>query len=182
MGIYKLLILFVTPEERLFDQELTMEERKLFHSLLKLAEASEYPGERENAMAAAKRIAERKGLTLEEAAMVSPPVKRQERPQQNPHEKEAAQHVHMMDHDLRMAKQRREEAMEAARQRGLDAQERQPRQRNQRARRSTARMPAEMHAWKLVTETTLPYQEISKITGLDIYQIVHMKIRCLRAA
>jgi pyruvate/2-oxoglutarate dehydrogenase complex dihydrolipoamide acyltransferase (E2) component len=162
MGIYKLLILFVTPEERLIDQELTMEERKLFHSLLKLAEASEYPGERENAMAAAKRIAERKGLTLEEAAMVSPPVKRQERPQQNPHEKEAAQHVHMMDHDLRMAKQRREEAMEAA--------------------RSTARMPAEMHAWKLVTETTLPYQEISKITGLDIYQIVHMKIRCLRAA
>ena len=172
----------MTPGERLIDQELTMEERKLFHSLLKLAEASEYPGERENAMAAAKRIAERKGLTLEEAAMVSPPVKRQERPQQNLHEKEAAQHIHMMDRDLRMAKQRREEAMEAARQRGLDAQERQPRQRNQRARRSTARMPAEMHAWKLVTETTLPYQEISKITGLDIYQIVHMKIRCLRAA
>jgi len=172
----------VTLKERLIDQELTQEERKLFHSLLKLAEASEYPGERENAMAAAKRIAERKGLTLEEAAMVSPPVERQERPQQNRREKEAAQHVHMMDHDLRMAKQRREEAMEAARQRGLDAQKRQPRQRNQRVRRSSAQMPAEIHAWKLVTETTLPYQEISKITGLDIYQIVHMKIRCLRAA
>ena len=172
----------MTPKERPIDQELTQEERKRFHSLLKLADASEYPGERENAMAAAKRIAERKGMTLEEAAMESPPVKRPERPRQDRRAAEAARHVHMMDHELRMAKKRREEAMEAARQRGLDAREQQPRQRNQRVRRSTARMPAEMHAWKLVTETTLPYREISNITGLDIYQIVHMKIRCLRAA
>ena len=170
------------PQERPIGQDLTKEERKRFHSLLKLAEASEYPGERENAMAAAKRIAERKGLTLEEAAMTSPPIKQAEPTRRETREAELARHAHMMDHNLHMAKKQREEAMEAARQRGLDAQERPPRQRNNRVRRSTARMPSEIHAWKLVTETTLPYREISNITGLDIYQIIHMKIRRLRAA
>jgi hypothetical protein len=178
MGVYTRSNL----QERPISQDLTTEERRRFHSLLKLAEASEYPGERENAMAAAKRIAARKGLTLEEAAMTSPPVKPPEPVKRSPSEAELARHVHMMDHNLHMAKKRREEAMESARQRGLDAEERPQRQRNNRVRRSTARMPSEMHAWKLVTETTLPYREISNITGLDIYQIIHMKIRRLRAA
>ena len=129
-----------------------------------------------------RRVRVGKNSSVTNSAMTAPPVKPPEPVKQSPREAELARHVHMMDHNLHMAKQQREEAMEAARQRGLDAEERPQRQRNNRVRRSTARMPSEMHAWKLVTETTLPYREISNITGLDIYQIIHMKIRRLRAA
>ena len=43
-------------------------------------------------------------------------------------------------------------------------------------------MEPRKHAWALVRETSLSYQEIAKITGLDIYQVLLMKIQLLRAA
>lgn len=164
------------------------EERERFHNLLTLAKVSEYEGERENALAAAKRLAAKHDMTLEEAAMSSPP---QDAPRQRsqyeqatrgPRAKDFARHVHMMDYDLYVKKQQREEALAKARERGLDADERRPRRSDQRASRSKAKMNPRMHAWKLVAETSLPYQEIADITGLKNHEVVFMKIQRLRAA
>ena len=171
-----------TPVEQVINRELSKEERIRFLNLLKLAESSEFEGERKNAMSAAKRMAERNGLSLEEAAMPSPPVDPAPQPRRGPSEEELARHLHTLDENIHAAKRQRDEARRAAQERGLDANERRKRQSNTRARRSTARMPADMHAWKLVNETSLSYQEIAQITGLDVFQIVYMKIRRLRAA
>ncbi|MGY8961625.1 MAG: DUF2786 domain-containing protein [Alphaproteobacteria bacterium] len=168
--------------EQVINPELSKEERIRFLNLLKLAESSEFEGERKNAMAAAKRMAKRKGLSLEEAAMPSPPVDPAPQPRRGPSEEELGHHIHTLDQNIRAAKKQRDDALRAAQERGLDANERQKRQSNSRAKRSTARMPADMHAWKLVTETSFSYREIAQITGLDVFQVVHMKIRRLRAA
>ena len=78
----------------------------------------------------------------------------------------------------RLARARRE-----AEERGLDngKAKRQPPP-PPRRNRSNARMEPRKHAWALVRETSLSYQEIAKITGLDIYQVLLMKIQLLRAA
>ena len=167
--------------EQVINRELSKEERIRFLNLLKLAESSEFEGERKNAMSAAKRMAERKGLSLEEAAMPSPPEPTPQR-RRGPSEEELARHIHTLDQNIHAAKKRRDEALRAAQERGLDANERRKRKSNTRPKRSTARMPPDMHAWKLVTETSLSYQEIAQITGLDAFEIVYMKIRRLRAA
>ena len=168
--------------EKVINRALSKEERKRFLNLLQLAESSEFEGERENAMSAAKRMASRKGLSLDEAAMESPPAEPTTQNNHSPNEAEFAHHLHTLDQNISVAKKQREAALRAARERGLDANKRRPQRGNHRSKRSTARMPADMHAWKLVTETSFSYQEIAQITGLDVYQVVHMKIRRLRAA
>ena len=55
-------------------------ERKRFQGLLRLAAESPYVGERENALAAARRMAERHGMTVEEAAGMERPRAAQRRP------------------------------------------------------------------------------------------------------
>ncbi len=169
---------------------MTPDEQQRFLNLLKLAKESPFKGERENALAAAERLASRRGLTLEEAAMRQAQSQsgatRWEREAQE-RAREFVAFVHMTDYQIYLDKQRREAARQAAEARGLDgaekraaarAQARSPRQ----SRRSTVRMAPEQHAWALVRETRLSYREIAQITGLGQHEILHMKIKLLRAA
>ena len=89
----------------------------------------------------------------------------------------------MNDYQIYLEKQRRDQARREAEERGLDnaKAKRQPPP-PPRRNRSNARMEPRKHAWALVRETSLSYQEIAKITGLDIYQVLLMKIQLLRAA
>jgi len=86
--------------------------------------------------------------------------------------------VHLTDLAIRLAKQQREAAMAEARARGLDAEvEAAARRRADRAKRPThRRMNPHDHARVLLTETTLRLREIVDITGLDIYQVVGLKL------
>ncbi len=157
-----------------------------------LAKESPFEGERENALAAAERLAKRHGMTLEEAAM------RQAQPSAAPSQsaqadrervREKAAFVHMTDYQIHVEKQQRDTARREAEERGLDRKEREAAERRRAStrptrhvQRSTARMDPDKHAWALVRETRLPYHEIARITGLDIYEVLLMKIQVLRAA
>ena len=163
---------------------MTPDEQVRFHNLLKLAKESPFQGERENALAAAERLASRHGLTLEEAATgVSSSQTAKAKDDASQFVKDLAAFVHMTDYQIYLEKQRRDQARREAEERGLDngkARRRPPP--TQRRQRSNARMEPHRHAWNLVRETKMSYEEIAKITGLDIYQVLLMKIQLLRAA
>jgi hypothetical protein len=80
-------------------------------------------------------------------------------------------------------KRRWEEALDAARGRGLDEAEIRARARAearaaQRPRRwNNSRRDPHKHAAVLLEETSLPFREIASITGLDLYSIVGMKLK-----
>ena len=165
---------------------LTSNEQARFHNLLKLAKESPFQGERDNAFAAATRLAARRGLTLDEAAARSAPPPPAQPQQATATTRDFAAFVHMTDYQIHLDKRRRDAALAAAQERGLDRDRMMAQQRRQgggpRVRRSNARMDPHKHAWALVRETRLSYREIARITGIDIYQVVLMKIQVLRAA
>ena len=168
---------------RPISERLTPEEQVRFHNLLKLAKESPFPGERENALAAAERLASRRGLTLEEAATgASPTQTARAQADASQFAQDLAAFVHMTDYQIYLEKQRRDAARKAAEARGLDRGETGRQPPPSRRHRSNARMEPRKHAWALVRETKLSYQEIANITGLDIYQVLLMKIQLLRAA
>ncbi len=167
-------------------EPLTPDEQERFHNLLKLAKDSPFAGERENALAAATRLADRHGLTLDEAAIRAAPSSGAQtaRSDESEHAQNLASFVHMTDYRIYLEKQRRDAALRDAQERGLDRDNRKKRPSTpvRNVRRSNARRDPRQHAWALVRETKLSYQEIADITGLDIYQVVLMKIQVLRAA
>ncbi len=155
---------------------------------MRLAAESPFEGERGNALAAATRMAERAGLTLEEAAGASEP--RQEAPsrQGGAAAWEAvslgrfAHALHLMDHYLQRDKARREAALQAAQKRGLDADKGKGQPSALASRNaSSRRMDPVKHASVLLQDTSLPFHEVAAITGLDIYEVVGLKLK-LRAA
>jgi hypothetical protein len=172
---------------------LTEAERKRFQGLLRLAAESPYAGERANALAAAVRLAARHDMTVEEAAGMDPPPEPAAR-RRDPSAMgrnmggrtwftdydppEVGAYVHLTDLAIRLAKLQREAAMAEARARGLDAEaEAAARRRADRAKRPThRRMNPHDHARVLLTETSLRLREIVDITGLDIYQVVGLKL------
>ncbi len=135
-------------------------------------------------MAAAERMAQRHGMTLDEAAVDGGgPVQKPTPPRvEDPTESRFAHSVHMMDSFLRTDKARREAALREARRRGLDAEESQRQANFRQPRSSRARMNPYKHAAVLLRETSLPFREIANITGLDIYKVVGMKLKMRRAA
>ncbi len=161
-----------------------------------LAAESPFEGERSNALAAAKRMASRKGMTLDEAAAMrsQPAGERAQAESQRPTSEAErsfnsrfATATHLMDQEIRREKARREAALKAARDRGLDAEERRAaaqKNRQYSAGRSNkkARMNPYRHAAVLLAETSLPFREVASITGLDIYQIVGMKLKMRKVA
>ncbi|NKB59077.1 MAG: DUF2786 domain-containing protein [Alphaproteobacteria bacterium] len=165
-------------------KRLTPDEQVRFHNLLKLAKESPFPGERDNALAAAERLASRHGLTLEEAATgATQSQTAQPNADTSKFARDLAAFVHMTDYQIYLEKQRRDAARQEAEERGLDRKNKRPPPPPPRqARRSNAKMEPHRHAWTLVRETKMSYQEISSITGLDIYQVLLMKIQLLRAA
>jgi hypothetical protein len=172
---------------------LTDAERKRFHGLLRLAAESPFAGERANAFAAATRLAARHGLTVEEAAAGDdPPPAHAERRGPSPMSEtmggrswfaeyeppEVGRYMHLTDIAIRLAKLQREAALAEARARGLDAAEEAAarRRRDHVQRQNGRRMNPRDHARVLLTETSLRLNDIVDITGLDIYQVVGLKL------
>ena len=157
-------------------------ERTRFHNLLKLAAESPFKGERAAALAAAYRLAERHGMTLDEAATGGPEPEVPNKPsmaRRGPQEvraRDVGRAVHLMDKWVANDKARREAALAEAYARGLD---------NDNDKRSSVHVPRRngskrnphSHAKVLLKETSLPMLEICSLTGLDIYEVVGMKLK-----
>ncbi|HET6223079.1 MAG TPA: DUF2786 domain-containing protein [Dongiaceae bacterium] len=166
-------------------------ERKRFQGLLRLAAESPFAGERDNALAAATRLAERHGMSVEEAAGDAPTPPRR-RPHSTWHRTwfaeydpaEVGRYMHLTDFAIRVAKEQRDAALAEARSRGLDAAEEAARRRRaeRRPRPNHSRLDPREHARILLTETSLRLRDIVDITGLDIYQVVGLKLRLRQAA
>ena len=77
-------------------------------------------------------------------------------------------------------------AMEKAKARGLDKAENAKKAAqeaaNERRQNSKARRNPTTHANILLKETSLSFQEIADITGLDIYKVITMKLKSRSAA
>jgi hypothetical protein len=175
-------------------------ERTRFHNLLKLAAESPFAGERENALAAATRLASSHGMSLDEAAAGGADeahAQPRQRPAADPDNirrqarkaaggasfagRRAADAVHNIDSHYMSEKERFEAAVREARKRGLDAEERRraaavANARPVRSKRGGGRDP-HSHARVLIRETSLPLSEICQLTGLDIYQVVGLKLK-----
>lgn len=163
-------------------------EQTRFRNLLNLAKESPYEGERVAALAAAERMAKSRGMTLEEAAGGGPAPKRPEARYPHFSRKQAkdafglAKAARMTDAWTEADKARRDTAMEEARQRGLDEEERrrEAAAANRVVRRNNRKRDPQSHARVLLQETSLPLEEICMLTGLDIYQVVGMKLEMRR--
>ena len=157
-------------------------ERTRFHNLLKLAAESPFKGERAAALAAADRLAKRHGMSLDEAAAGGPapePPKRPSMARRGPHEvrvRDVGRAIHLMDNWVANDKKRREAALAEAYARGLDADERK-RESMQPPRRTSTKRNPHSHAKVLLQETSLPLMEICSLTGLDIYEVVGLKLK-----
>ena len=139
-------------------------------------------------------MAARNGMTLEEAAAAQPPephvVPEDPRPTREDEirAKEFARYADLMDYQLRMEKIMRDNAFNAARARGLDREEQQVEEsRKKRAAnftrsRSKARMEPQKHAEVLLKETSFPFHEVAVITGLDVYEVVAVKLKMRKSA
>ena len=159
-------------------------EQQRFRNLLELANSSPYQGERDNAIAAAERLAKRHGMTLEEAASgrtQAPPREFVERSPGVSPMRDLSRVVHLMDYQIQLDKARIAEAIEQAKSRGLQID--QPKKARPRAVRewrttwSKRRMEPHQHARVLIRETSLPVEEIASITGLDVYKVAEEKLK-----
>lgn len=141
------------------------------------------------ALAAAERMAKSHGMNLEEAAGGGPAPRRPDggfprfNRQQERDAHGLAKAARMTDAWINADKARRDAAMAAARQRGLDEEERRKAEAaaNRVQRRNDRRRDPASHARVLLGETSLPLEEICNLTGLDIYEVVGMKLKMRRA-
>jgi hypothetical protein len=155
-----------------------------FHNLLKLAAETPFQGERDNAIAAATRLAARFGMSLDEAAaggaQRQTAVHRAPEPMRASPASRFAHFFHLSESQLQADRAQREASRQAAYARGLDAEERtaashQPAPSFFR-RSSKRRMDPVRHARNLLLETGLPLREIVRLTGLSIWQVVGLKL------
>ena len=184
---------------------MTTAERERFHNLLLMAKESPFEGERNNALEAAERMAQRYNMTLEEAARsggegLQQPGEQNQKPkppssfEQSEAEAEARERAFaemsrfmrdMEDH-ARSDKARRDEALKAAYDRGLDAEER---RRTERAasrdkvvRKNGRKRNPLVHARVLLKETQLPLTEIASICGIDVHTVAGIKLKMRQEA
>jgi hypothetical protein len=163
----------------------TSAERTRFRNLLELAHSSEFEGERANALDAARRIAARHGMTLEEAARTGleprsplPSAASSASYADRRSDPRAAYFAYAQQEAAAREKRRWENALRAARERGLDGGPNAPvRPEPRRKRWNQSRRDPQKHAAVLLEETSLPFREIADITGLDVYSIVGMKLK-----
>ena len=153
---------------------MTPAERERFDTFLKIAAESPFPGERANALDAARRLAGRCAMSLDQArrgqARPAAPV-----PPPRPAPRSAAG---LAEARLRAERERHERALREAVARGLD---RETRGRGGAARPRPAfnarRRDSQSFARVLLEETGLPLTEIVSLTGLDIYKVVGLKLK-----
>ncbi|MEC7488816.1 MAG: hypothetical protein VYA17_04425 [Pseudomonadota bacterium] len=176
---------------------MTTAERDRFHNLLLMAKESPFEGERQNALEAATRIAQRYDMTLEEAArsrgegMQKPGKHAQPRSTFEEVEAEAtarerafsemSQFMRDVEDQAKSDKARRDEALEAAVARGLDADERRrderKAKRDWKTRKNSRRRNPIVHATVLLRETRLPLTEIASICGVDVWVVAGLKLK-----
>ena len=167
---------------------MTESDREKFRNLLELAAKSPFDGERQNALSAAERIARRYDMSLKEAAgMAAPVAERTPPPHPSAHGFRraagfaAAAASNLDDDQAKADKARWLAAVQEARARGLDRDEERRAARAFTGRRSAFRKrDPHDHAHALLSETRIPFTEIAQITGLDIYQVVGMKLKMRR--
>jgi hypothetical protein len=171
--------------------EFSSRERERFRNLLELAKSSKFDGERSNAMAAATRLAAKHGLSLEEAARFQgnpaqeiTPKPRRQPGTSDPFGYPARATAADVSHAARMAdeKQRWKDAVENARQRGLDKSEKSRAGAARPKRFNRSRRNPMAHATVLLKETRLSLHEIADISGLDIYAVVGVKLKMRNGA
>ncbi len=150
-----------------------------------MAAESPFSGERANALAAATRLAEKHGLSLEDAAagQTEAPERQDTRSGAWWHDPGLASFVHLQDRQIQLDKARRDRALEEAYARGLDAGLRKASGTAEfRGPRSDRRREPMSHARGLLSETSLPIGEISSITGLVLHKIVVLRLKMRGAA
>ena len=158
--------------------------RDRFRALLKLASESPFEGERENAMAAANRLAEQHGMSLDEAARPTHRLSAAEReisdaPRDGFTESEFASYFDISEQNLRVDKARRETALRDAIARGLDKTKQRGAEKTVRRKppqKHSGRAPRN-HAQVLLAETAFSLEEIVGLTGLNIYEVVGLKLK-----
>lgn len=167
---------------------LSAEERTRFNALLKVAADSPFPGERANALDAARRLARRHGMSLQEAAgEPRAPAPTAQTPQRAHRytAREMAEIIAFSEARFRADKERYERALREAKERGLDGGVREPAAKPSASGARTfsqrSRSP-QSFAKILLSETTLPLREIVSLTGLDIYRVVGLKLKMRSAA
>jgi hypothetical protein len=100
---------------------------------------------------------------------------------------EAVRAVRINEEAIRAEKARWEQAMREAVERGLDRAERRAAEAARNAPRREGRMSSSKgrdryaFARVLLAETSLPFREVASITGLNVYQVVGIKLK-MRAA
>lgn len=173
----------------LISQQLTKEDKVRFTNLLELASSSEFDGERKNAIAAAQRIADKYNLSLAEAARGepnTPHVRSFTYPNYRQDLNNLAAHKNKIFANIQrdnIEKLRWESAVRAAEVRGLDLSRSKENFRESLTRNSSkSRRHPLIHAKVLLDETSLPFDEIAEITGLNIYQVVCIKLKARDAA
>lgn len=169
-----------SKSETLARKAFSAAERERFHNLLKMAAESTFEGERDNALAAAKRMAKRAGMTLDEAAAAGPmaPVRKNKAESREAKmARAAAANMVILDTQIQADKARREAALRAARDRGLDREKQRRAPPPRRAAKAGRARNQFGHAQVLLKETSLPLEEVASITGLDMYQVVALKLK-----
>ena len=172
--------------------EFTESERKRFRNLLELANSSKYEGERENAMSAATRITKKHNMSLDEAARWSPVENTDDKPMpqqefyQRPRKGADFSNASQTQRDADAEKKRWQAAVDKAKDRGLDKAEEAKKAAldaaNARRTNSKSRRNPIIHANILLKETSLSFDEIADITGLNVYEVVAMKLKSRSAA
>jgi len=157
-------------------------ERTRFHNLLKLAAESPFQGERSAALAAAQRLATRHGMTLDEAAIGGPlPAVPKKSSMVRPgpqvgQTRDVGRFVHILDNWVSNDKTRRDAALAEAYERGLDSDKRKKGS-AQAPRRNASKRNPQSHAEVLLKETSMPMDEICSLSGLDMYEVVALKLK-----
>ena len=158
------------------------ETQKRFSNLLELAKRSKFKGERNNALSAAKRIATKHGMTIEEFEKDTSNSKdKNNSPWANKSRQKKenfANELFKNINDSYYEKQRWQRAVNSAKARGLDENIRKRENAFEKSLSlSKNKRPAAKHAEVLLKETSLSFKEITEITGLNIYQVVGIRLK-----
>ena len=166
-------------------------EQKRFGNLLELANRSKYRGERENALAAASRLANKFGMTLEQAAKLglnyNQGINNENKKAPDSFFKNISkEEIKKSQVNTESDKKRWQTAVANAKKRGLDQENKVNKNKkttaNFRRTNNTSRREPYIHAKILLKETSLSFKEIANITGISVYKVIALKLKTRKAA
>ena len=135
-------------------------------------------------MAAANRLAEQHGMSLDEAAHPAQRLSADEHTQSDVSEdsftkSKFSNYFDVSDQNLRMDKERREAALRDAIARGLDKtkQNHTEKSAHRKPLRKQSQRSPRNHAQVLLSETAFSVEEIVSLTGLNRYEVIALKLK-----